>query len=300
MPITILDAVSSMCLKFLWGSKNSKVKWDDVCAPKEEGGLGLKNTKVWNKALLSRTLWNIHANAETLWVRWVHSYYLKGSSIWDFVPKYGDSYLIKEIVKIRNELEVAFGGRDRAIAGLSRFVVGSKFLSGKVYDVLRVARVKKPWMSCIWKHFIPPKHSFTVWLACRGRLPTKDRLTFLNLDDVSCYFCRSSPESIGHIFFGCPFTSVVWAEIRRWLGVTRDMSTLASAIKWIKKEFKGSNVKNRAVRIAFSSTIFEVWAARNVINFDGGKVSTQDIIARVKTTTYRILYRLNPHCRLTF
>ncbi|GAA0165508.1 reverse transcriptase [Lithospermum erythrorhizon] len=169
MPVTILDAVSSMCLKFLWGGKNSKVKWDDVCAPKEEGGLGIKNIKVWNKALLFRTLWNIHSNAETLWFRWVHSFYLKGTSIFDFIPKHGDSYLIKEIVKIRNDLVVAFGGRDRAIVGLSRFVVGNKFLSGKVYDVLRVARVKKPWMSCVWKHFIPPKHSFTVWLACRGR-----------------------------------------------------------------------------------------------------------------------------------
>ncbi|KAG9158709.1 hypothetical protein Leryth_023480 [Lithospermum erythrorhizon] len=220
-------------------------------------------------------------------------FYLKGTSIWDFVPKDGDSYLIKEIVKIRNDLVVAFADRDRAIDGLSRFVVGNKFLSGNVYDVLRVARVKKPWMSYVWKHFIPPKHSFTVWLACRGRLTTKHRLTFLNLDDVSCYFCRSSPESIGHIFFGCSFTSVVWAEIRKWLGVARDKSILASAIKWIKKEFKGCRVKDRAVRIAFSSTVFEVWASRNVINFDGGNVSTQDIIARVKTTTYRILYRTN-------
>ncbi|GAA0146752.1 hypothetical protein LIER_36376 [Lithospermum erythrorhizon] len=193
-------------------------------------------------------------------------------------PMHGDSYLIKEIVKIRNELEVAFGGQDRAIDGLSRFVVGNKFLSGKVYDVLRVARVKKPWMSCVWKHFIPPKHSFTVWLACRGLLRSP--------------LATFSLVALSRPWFG--------DEIRRWLGVARDMSTLASAIKWIIKEFKGCRVKDRAVRIAFSSTIFEVWAARNVINFDGGKVSTQDIITRVKTTTYRILYRLNPHCRFTF
>ncbi|GAA0174529.1 hypothetical protein LIER_27903 [Lithospermum erythrorhizon] len=81
MPVTILKAVSSMCLKFLWGGKNSKVKWDDVGVPKEEGGLGLKNIKVWNKALLSRTFWNIHANADPLWVRWVLSFSLKGTSL---------------------------------------------------------------------------------------------------------------------------------------------------------------------------------------------------------------------------
>lgn len=48
--------------------KGYKVKWDDVCAPKDEGGLGIKDIEVWNKASISKHLWKIVKNDDSLWV----------------------------------------------------------------------------------------------------------------------------------------------------------------------------------------------------------------------------------------
>ncbi|KAG9156207.1 hypothetical protein Leryth_021617 [Lithospermum erythrorhizon] len=42
-------------------------------------------------------------------------------------------------------------------------------------------------------------------------------------------------ESCAHLFFACPFSLAIWNHIRTWLGIQRQMSTLESAIKWIKK-----------------------------------------------------------------
>lgn len=44
---------------FLWGIKDDSrgmywVTWDNVCKPKKEGGLGIKNLELFNNAILSK------------------------------------------------------------------------------------------------------------------------------------------------------------------------------------------------------------------------------------------------------
>lgn len=79
---TIIDWINKICRSFLWAGSKPKVAWKDICSPKEEGGLGLRDGKIWNKAILFKVLWDIHANKNTLWVKWVHSVYLNGTDVW--------------------------------------------------------------------------------------------------------------------------------------------------------------------------------------------------------------------------
>ncbi|XP_022856163.1 uncharacterized protein LOC111377318 [Olea europaea var. sylvestris] len=64
--------IISLCRNFLWGSKKSLVAWNQICLPKHEEGLGFRNIKSWNVALLSKTLWNIHSRKDTLWIKWIN------------------------------------------------------------------------------------------------------------------------------------------------------------------------------------------------------------------------------------
>ncbi|VFR01205.1 unnamed protein product [Cuscuta campestris] len=41
----VLDRITSLCRDFLWGSKFAKVAWSDICKPKAEGGLGLRDAE---------------------------------------------------------------------------------------------------------------------------------------------------------------------------------------------------------------------------------------------------------------
>lgn len=84
------------CRNFLWSSKCSKVGWEIICLPKLEGGLGLKNRSSWNKALLFKILWNIHMCKDTLWIRWVHSIYLRGEFSLTLDPKNWWFYFLQE------------------------------------------------------------------------------------------------------------------------------------------------------------------------------------------------------------
>ncbi|KAI5681578.1 hypothetical protein M9H77_02806 [Catharanthus roseus] len=67
----------SLCRLFLWGGNYARVAWKTMCLSKEHGGLGLKDTRSWNDALLTKILWNIHAKKDTLWCRWIHHVYVK-------------------------------------------------------------------------------------------------------------------------------------------------------------------------------------------------------------------------------
>nr|GEU58932.1 hypothetical protein [Tanacetum cinerariifolium] len=71
-------------VKYLGGK--AKVDWDDICLPKEEGGRGLCSLDVYNIALMTTYIWNTVSNKESIWVRWIQTYKLRGNgtntSIW--------------------------------------------------------------------------------------------------------------------------------------------------------------------------------------------------------------------------
>ena len=57
---------------FLWGSteevhKFHLVKWEVVCSPFSSGGLGIKNLRKFNEALLGKWLWRFGTEREALW-----------------------------------------------------------------------------------------------------------------------------------------------------------------------------------------------------------------------------------------
>ncbi|XP_026419771.1 uncharacterized protein LOC113315730 [Papaver somniferum] len=61
---SVIKTCERMLRNFLWtGDPSTRkmvtIKWDKVCAPLEEGGLGLKRLSVINKALLMKLLWKI-------------------------------------------------------------------------------------------------------------------------------------------------------------------------------------------------------------------------------------------------
>ena len=61
LPDTLCDEMTSMIRAFWWRQSNGKNKmawlsWDKVCTPKEMGGLGFRNLKSFNLALLAKRM----------------------------------------------------------------------------------------------------------------------------------------------------------------------------------------------------------------------------------------------------
>jgi hypothetical protein len=65
-------------------------RWNIICQPKEQGGLGIHNNDVQNKYLLSKWLFKL-INEEGLWQNMLRKKYLRTQTI-TRVQKTGDSH----------------------------------------------------------------------------------------------------------------------------------------------------------------------------------------------------------------
>ena len=73
---------SKVMRSFLWKG-NSKVAWEVVCLPKQEGGLGIRRLESFNTALIAAHIWRLFNSMDSLWVKWIHTYRLRGRNFWD-------------------------------------------------------------------------------------------------------------------------------------------------------------------------------------------------------------------------
>lgn len=53
------------------------MKWEEVCLPKEYGGLGLRTTAAANQAFLAKLGWQLEQGGKSLWAEVFHQKYLK-------------------------------------------------------------------------------------------------------------------------------------------------------------------------------------------------------------------------------
>lgn len=88
LPNSITLEIEKILRGFLWCNGEmkkgkAKVAWDKLCVPKEEGGLGIKSLSTWNVVVMTSHIWSILTHKESMWVKWVHEYRLKGRSLWE-------------------------------------------------------------------------------------------------------------------------------------------------------------------------------------------------------------------------
>ncbi|GJS04676.1 hypothetical protein Tco_0321184 [Tanacetum coccineum] len=115
-PTGILLDIEQLMRGFLWCNGDlkrgkAKVAWNTICLRKCEGGLGILSLEVFNIALMTTHIWNIVSNKESLWVRWINAYKLKGRSFWDVPLKNYASWGWRKLIRIRNLVRPFFYGQ---------------------------------------------------------------------------------------------------------------------------------------------------------------------------------------------
>ncbi|GJU28792.1 putative RNA-directed DNA polymerase [Tanacetum coccineum] len=106
LPSRVLLDVEHIMRGFLWcqgllKKGKANVSWNIVCRKRIEGGLGVRRLDTFNKALMVSHLWNLISSKESLWVKWIHVYKLKGRSFWE-VPCRGNlSWGWRKILQLR-------------------------------------------------------------------------------------------------------------------------------------------------------------------------------------------------------
>nr|GEX32372.1 RNA-directed DNA polymerase, eukaryota, reverse transcriptase zinc-binding domain protein [Tanacetum cinerariifolium] len=152
----------------------AKVAWEVVCLPKDRGGLGIRRLDIFNKALMVTHIWKFLSMKESLWVKWIHAYKLRGdgatSSVWFDKWSEGDPLV-------------------NTVSSWDIFCAGLDF-STKVHDVI----LHGAWN---WPSYLCAKYPNLSMLVVPNIMEnTPDRLVWQNVQGIdkpfSCMRTRNS------------------------------------------------------------------------------------------------------------
>lgn len=140
-----------------------------------------------------------------------------------------------------------------------------------VTSAWHLIRKKKPrvnWASLIWNNAISPRYQFNLWLITKNRLPTQAMLlSHGRIADAVCAFCKSTPDSIDHLFFGCSTTArlaFLWAARCNLPWRNR---TWADNLSWAMKFLPGKDFYHSIARFSFGALCHLIWKYMNEIMF---------------------------------
>ncbi|KAL9689986.1 hypothetical protein QQ045_010379 [Rhodiola kirilowii] len=99
-PGFVMKKVIMICRNYLWSGScvgsRSLVAWENVCKPKSNGGLDLKNPVNFNKALALSQICDLCLKKDSLWIKWMNNYFFKNRSYWELEEKNNHSWVLKK------------------------------------------------------------------------------------------------------------------------------------------------------------------------------------------------------------
>jgi hypothetical protein len=107
VPIGVRKRLDFYRSRFFWQSDENKkkyrlTKWNIVCRPKDQGGLGIEVLELKNKCLLSKWLFKL-LNEEGVWQELLHNKYLRNKTLSAVQSKPTDSPFRKGLMRVKEE-----------------------------------------------------------------------------------------------------------------------------------------------------------------------------------------------------
>jgi len=98
--------MDSIRAKFLWQGAEEKftyhmAKWEMVARPKDQGGLGIINTKLMNECLLVKWIWKIMQEPNELWFKILQANYMDSRGLFHSKVK-GSSQFWQGLHKVKH------------------------------------------------------------------------------------------------------------------------------------------------------------------------------------------------------
>ncbi|KAL0378890.1 UNVERIFIED_CONTAM: putative mitochondrial protein [Sesamum radiatum] len=229
LPDYFLRDIEAMLADFWWHSKGERrthwVGWNKLCRSKQDGGLGFREMKAFNRAPLAKQGWRLLKKLLSLLSQIMRTKYYKGQSFWDAQLGSRPSLTWRSIFEVRDLLlsGCRLGSPDAIIwqySNKGEYSVQSAYklevqrMRQQQPSTSSMKRVTEPRLwSFIWGSCTPPRVRTFVWRACHEALPTATNLAKRNPNlSVKCSICHVGDESLMHVLLCCSFARQVGAS----------------------------------------------------------------------------------------
>lgn len=131
IPTKMIKLIESHCRSYLWLgfatiTKRALVAWEKICTPKSARGMNLTNIRLWNRAAIAKTNWDLTHKQDKLWIKWIYTYYIKKGLISIINIPTQASWMIRKIIVARETLNQIQMNTLMCIRDIYRRIIGEK------------------------------------------------------------------------------------------------------------------------------------------------------------------------------
>src|SRR4030067_946497 len=274
LPKSIISAIEKLMNSFWWGHSGSSnrgihwMSWDKLSVHKNAGGMGFKDLKTFNLAMLGKQGWKFMSEPDSLVSRIFKARYFPHSDYLSASLGNNPSYVWRSILEARFIVSTPLLEQvetDKLVCKAEKNGIYSVKSAYRlcVDDLVDISHLKRPgFWSGIWRLKVPPKVKNLLWRMCRGCLPTRVRLQDKGVNfPVDCVMCDGPLEDLEHVCFLCPFSVQVWQQTGLWHDIQHAMNSSSSAsdtIFAILQKLSDEHSQHFAV------VLWSIWKHRNL------------------------------------
>ncbi|GKA73845.1 RNA-directed DNA polymerase, eukaryota [Tanacetum coccineum] len=239
------------------------IRWKDVLASKDKGGLGIGSLYALNQALILKWRWRFLTNPHALWARLITAIYghnkdptsffshIKSKGVWSRIvgsinhlheKNYIQSSLSKRSLQQKIARFVRIGKTVWNLAlgfrksypsyNASHLVMSPEYARCQIDGEF----LPDQGHSTRWNQIIPKKVNIFVWRASRDRLPSRWNLSRrgIEVNSLNCPICDTGTETSFHTLWACSFASLVWIRVFKWVDLfIPSILSLSDLFIWI-------------------------------------------------------------------
>ena len=108
LPKIWCDEINSLIARYWWGKKGDErelMKWDKLCTPKGNGGLGFKNLYLFNFSLLAKQCWRLLTTPQSLFYRVFKARYFPSCNFLEAPLRSNPSFLWRSLLSGRDVIK---------------------------------------------------------------------------------------------------------------------------------------------------------------------------------------------------